>query len=88
MSQVENADTSSSNNKRPYRKGSPLSPSERQRALVARKKKTHKEIRVFVRNAEKSNLQRLCEAKGLTQSEMIECLIKMASDKLDGDVTE
>lgn len=88
MSQVGNADTSSSNNKRPYRKGHPLSPSERQRALVARKKETHKEIRVFVRNVEKSNLQRLCEIKGLTQSEMIEYLIKMASKKLDEDVTE
>ncbi|MGE9553668.1 replication regulatory protein RepA [Erwinia amylovora] len=88
MSHVENANSSSSDNKRPYRKGRPLSPSERQQALVARKKETHKEIRVFVRNAEKSNLQRLCEAKGLTQSEMIENLIRMASQQLDDDVTE
>ncbi|HBZ8475625.1 TPA: transcriptional regulator, partial [Klebsiella pneumoniae] len=46
MSQVVNGVTSSS--KRPYRKGNPVSAAERQQKAVARKKATHKEVRVFV----------------------------------------
>ncbi|EPJ8238805.1 TPA: RepB family protein, partial [Klebsiella pneumoniae] len=44
MSQVVNGVTSSS--KRPYRKGNPVSAAERQQKAVARKKATHKEVRV------------------------------------------
>ena len=79
MSQPGNAVTSSS--KRTYRKGNPLSASERQQQALARKKATHKEIRVFVKDALKNQLQLLCEKEGITQAEMIEKLIAMASAK-------
>ncbi|WP_421671671.1 replication regulatory protein RepA [Rahnella sp. EDr1-12] len=88
MSQSTNVASSSSKNKRPYRKGNPLSPSERQQALVARRKDTHKEIRVYVLSALKEDFQRLCEAEGLTQTEMLEVLIKAASSRLAENVTE
>ncbi|CAD5648038.1 replication regulatory protein RepA [Escherichia coli] len=81
MSQIENAVTSSSKVKRQYRKGNPLSASERQQQALARKKATHKEIRVFVKDVFKSQLQLLCEKEGITQAEMIEKLIAMASTK-------
>ena len=74
MSQVVNAVTSSS--KRPYRKGNPLSAAQRQQKAVARKKATHKEVRVFVRDSLKSQLQLMCENEGITQAEMIEKLIE------------
>lgn len=83
MSQTVDAVTSSSKTKRTYRKGNPMSPSERQQALVARKKETHKEIRVYIQNSLKNSFQRLCEAEGVTQSEMIETLIKTASQRID-----
>ncbi|PIJ48651.1 hypothetical protein BOM23_23905 [Erwinia sp. OLMDLW33] len=88
MSQSTHAVNSSTKTKRPYRKGSPLSPKERQQALIARRKETHKEIRVYVQNGLKNDLQRLCDAEGVTQSEMIETLIKAASVKLDKGVKE
>nr|ANC59738.1 replication regulatory protein repA2 [Klebsiella pneumoniae] len=81
MSQVGNAVTSSSKEKRQYRKGNPLSASERQQQALARKKATHKEIRVFVKDVLKNQLQLLCEKEGITQAEMIEKLIAMASAK-------
>ena len=81
MSQIENAVTSSSKVKRQYRKGNPLSASERQQQALARKKATHNEIRVFVKDVFKSQLQLLCEKEGITQAEMIEKLIAMASAK-------
>ncbi|MER1530443.1 replication protein, partial [Enterobacter hormaechei] len=46
MSQIENAVTSSSKEKRSYRKGKPMSASERQLAAIARKRETHKEVKV------------------------------------------
>ncbi|EFB6703405.1 replication regulatory protein RepA, partial [Escherichia coli] len=46
MSQTENAVTSST--KRAYRKGNPLTLAERQQASLARKRATHKELRVFI----------------------------------------
>lgn len=75
--QVENAVTSSSKAKRTYRKGNPLSAAERQQMALARKKATHKEIRVFVRDSLKSQLQLLCKKEGVSQAEMIEKLIEM-----------
>jgi len=80
MSQTENAATSSSKTKRPYRKGNPLSLSERQQASLARKRETHKELRVFLPNELKNLLQAMCEAEGITQAEMIERWIKKESD--------
>ena len=85
MSQAINAVTSSS--KLPYRKGKPLSAAERQQKAVARKKTTHKEVRVFVRDSLKNQLQIMCESEGITQAEMIERLIEMESAKLGIDVT-
>ena len=46
MSQVVNGVTSSS--KRPYRKGNPLSDADKQRSSVAKKRATHKEVKVFL----------------------------------------
>ncbi|EDR4731858.1 transcriptional regulator, partial [Salmonella enterica subsp. enterica serovar 4,[5],12:b:-] len=49
MSQTENAVTSSTRKKRQYRKGAPLSPSERKMLSVSRKRETHKPVNVFIR---------------------------------------
>ncbi|RRF57450.1 replication regulatory protein RepA [Klebsiella pneumoniae] len=84
MSQVVNGVTSSS--KRPYRKGNPVSAAERQQKAVARKKR-HKEVRVFVRDKLKNQLQIMCENEGITQAAMIERLIERESAKLGIDVT-
>lgn len=48
MSQTENAVTSSLSQKRFVRRGKPMTDSEKQMAAVARKRLTHKEIKVFV----------------------------------------
>ncbi|EOI7436098.1 replication regulatory protein RepA [Yersinia enterocolitica] len=76
MSQTENAATSSSKPKRPYRKGNPMSASEKQLAAVARKRLTHKEVKVFIRNPLKDKMVALCEREGLTQAQFIEALIE------------
>lgn len=73
--------------KRAYRKGNPLSASERQQAAVARKKATHKEVRVFVRDSLKDSLQSMCENLGLTQAEMIERWIEMEESRQNKKVT-
>lgn len=72
MSQIENAVTSSTKTKRQYRKGNPLSATERQQATIARKRSTHKEVKIFVRNTLKNRLVEMCEADGVTQAEMVE----------------
>lgn len=79
MSQVVNTETSSTRTKRPYRKGNPLSLVERQKALVSRRKETHKEIKVYVPEALKEQLQSMCKAEGLTQAEIISRLIEGAN---------
>lgn len=76
MSQTENAATSSSKPKRPYRKGKPMSASERQLAAIARKRETHKEVKVFVKNPLKDWMVEICEAEGLTQAQFIERLLE------------
>jgi len=78
MSQTVNAVTSSTGAKRPYRKGKPLSAAEKQQAAVARKKLTHTELKVFVRNPIKDRLLVECEKEGLTQAEYIERLLQKA----------
>ena len=75
MSQVVSAVTSSTKAKRSYRKGSPRSAVERQQSHLARKKETHKEMRVYVTSEIKDEFRLMCETKGVTQSEMIEKLI-------------
>jgi ribosomal protein RSM22 (predicted rRNA methylase) len=76
MSQIDNAVTSSSKDKRVYRKGSPMSASEKQMAAVARKRVTHKEIKVFVRNPLKDILIDLCSRDGITQAQLVEKLLE------------
>lgn len=76
MPQTENAVPSSSKMKRPYRKGNPLSNTEKQRASIARKRVTHKEVKVFIEPQLKELLINMCEQDGLTQAEIIERLIE------------
>lgn len=76
MPQSVNIETSSSKPKRPYRKGNPMSASEKQLAAVARKRLTHKEVKVFIRNPLKDRMIALCEREGLTQAQFIEVLIE------------
>jgi ABC-type glutathione transport system ATPase component len=76
MSQSINTDTSSSKMKRPYRKGHALSDAEKQRISIARKRATHKEIKVFIEPQLKSFLMSMCSQDGLTQAEVIARLIE------------
>jgi hypothetical protein len=88
MSQFDSSVTPSSKEKRQYRKGNPLSPSERQQSHVAKLKETHKEIRVFVEKSLKTELELLCTNEGLTQSAMIEKLIQDAVLARRNNVTD
>ncbi|MCK2182138.1 replication regulatory protein RepA [Hafnia paralvei] len=81
MSQTENAATSSSKTKRPYRKGNPMSATERQLAAVARKRETHKELKVFVKNHLKDQVIAICEQDGVTQAQFIEALLEREISK-------
>ncbi len=73
MSQVVNGVTSSS--KRPYRKGNPLSAADKQRSSVAKKRATHKEVKVFLEPQLKEILMKMCHDDGLTQAEVLSRLI-------------
>jgi hypothetical protein len=75
MSQVVNGVTSSS--KRPYRKGNPLSAADKQRSSVAKKRATHKEVKVFLEPQLKEILMKMChhDDDGLTQAEVLSRLI-------------
>ncbi|OAH32789.1 replication regulatory protein RepA [Serratia marcescens] len=81
MSQAVNAVTPSSKTKRQYRKGNAMTASEKQLASIARKRATHKEINVFVRNPLKEQLIELCSDEGLTQGQMIEMLIEREANR-------
>jgi hypothetical protein len=81
MPQAVNAVTSSSKTKRSYRKGNPMSATERQLAAIARKRETHKEVNVFIKNPMKDELLQLCEEEGLTQGQMIEKLIEIETGR-------
>ena len=74
MSQVVNGVTSSS--KRPYRKGNPLSDADKQRSSVAKKRATHKEVKVFLEPQFKDILMKMCHDDGLTQAEVLSRLIQ------------
>lgn len=82
MSQTENAVTSSLKEKRLVRRGRPMSDSEKQMAAVARKRLTHKEIKVFVSNPLKDLMVEVCEREGLTQAQFIEKLLRTELQKL------
>ncbi|MFQ6247261.1 replication regulatory protein RepA [Yersinia enterocolitica] len=81
MSQAVNTETSSSKPKRPYRKGQPLSVSERKLRSVSRKRDTHKAITVFIQNKQKDKLDMFCAEYGLTQAEVIELLIEREEER-------
>ncbi|KAB8312640.1 replication regulatory protein RepA [Erwinia endophytica] len=74
MSQIGNA-VSSSKEKREYRRGHPLSASERQQSFMARKRATHKEIKILVPSELKSKFQKMCAESGLSQAELFSRLI-------------
>ncbi|AUV04992.1 TPA: replication regulatory protein RepA [Klebsiella pneumoniae subsp. pneumoniae] len=76
MSQPENAVPSSSKDIPSRRKGSRMSDSEKQMAAVARKRITHKEIKVFVRNPLKDMMIDVCDQEGITQAQFVEKLIE------------
>ncbi|UAN65766.1 replication regulatory protein RepA [Serratia sp. JSRIV006] len=76
MSPQVNAVSSSTKTKRIYRKGNPMTATEKQLASVARKRVTHKEVKVFVRNPLKDRMIKVCEEDGLTQAQFIERLIE------------
>ncbi len=76
MSQIENVATSAPQVKRTYRKGKPLSASEKQLAAVARKRVTHKEVKAYVRSDLKVSFLAICEDEGVTQGQMLERLIE------------
>lgn len=83
MSQSDEAATPSTKPTRSYRKGNPLSDAEKQQASMARKKKTHKELKIFVRIPIKDRLKVECEKEGVTQAEYIERLLQQAFDEKD-----
>ncbi|ASD99208.1 TPA: replication regulatory protein RepA [Salmonella enterica subsp. enterica serovar Muenchen] len=76
MSQPGNAVTSSSNEMHSHRKRKPMSASEKQMAAVARKRISHKEIKVFVRNPLKDIMIELCSREGITQAQFVEKLLE------------
>jgi hypothetical protein len=76
MSQAVNAVTSSLKTKRIYRKGNPLSDAEKQRAAIARKRTTLKEVKVFIEPQLKEYLMSMCDQDGLTQAEILTRLIE------------
>lgn len=76
MPQSGNTATSSSKAIRQQRKSRPMSDSEKQMAAVARKRVTHKEIKVFVRNPLKDLMIELCSRDGITQAQFVEKLIE------------
>jgi len=85
MSQTENAVSSSARTKRPYRKGNAMTASEKQMAAVARKRETHKEVKVFVRNPLKDRMLEICEEEGITQGLFIERLLERELKQRDID---
>jgi hypothetical protein len=58
-----------------------MTASEKQLASIARKRATHKEINVFVRNPLKEQLIEFCSDEGLTQGQMIEMLIECEANR-------
>ncbi|MGL9716931.1 replication regulatory protein RepA [Escherichia coli] len=83
MSQTENAVTSSLSQKRFVRRGKPMTDSEQPLAAVARKRLTHKEIKVFVKNPLKDLMVEYCEREGITQAQFVEKIIKDELQRLD-----
>lgn len=76
MSHTVTAESSSAKPKRLYRKGNPMTATEKQLAAVARKRVTHKEVKVFVRNPLKDLMVQICSEGEMTQAQYIESLIE------------
>ena len=76
MSQTTEAVTSSLRTKRAYRKGNPLSNTEKQRVSITRKRATHKEVKVFIDPRLKELLMSMCQQDGITQARIIEKFIE------------
>lgn len=53
-----------------------MSASERQLASIARKRETHKEVKVFIKNPLKDLMITVCEEEGITQAQFIENLLE------------
>ena len=83
MSQTENAVTSSLSQKRFVRRGKPMTDSEKQMAAVARKRLTHKEIKVFVKNPLKDLMVEYCERERITQAQYDQINNKDQLQRLD-----
>ncbi len=81
MSQAGNAATSSSKEKRQYRKGSPVPARERQQASLARRSSTHKAFHAVIRTSLKKKLAQFAEEEGITQAQMIEKLIELEASR-------
>lgn len=81
MSQIENAETSSSKETRQYRKGSPVPSRERQKASLARRRSTHKAFHAVILSALKDKLVSLAEEDGITQAQMLEKLIELEVER-------
>lgn len=60
-----------------------MTDSEKQMAAVARKRLTHKEIKVFVKNPLKDLMVEYCEREGIPQAQFIEKIIKDELQRLD-----
>lgn len=60
-----------------------MTDSEKQMAAVARKRLTHKEIKVFVKNPLKDLMVEYCEREGITQTQFVEKIIKDELQRLD-----
>lgn len=85
MSQPGNAVTSSSNEKRQYRKGSPVPARERQQASLARRSSTHKAFHAVILSSLKEKLAQFAEEEGITRAQMIEKLIELEAERRDSE---
>lgn len=81
MPQPEDVVSSSKNSKRSQRKSHPMSGSERQQNFVARRRETHKEIKILVPNELKTKFLEMCASSGLSQAELFSKLIQDAESK-------
>lgn len=76
MPGADSTETSSLKTKRLYRKGNPLSAADKQRISLARKRASHKEVKVFIEPVFKELLMKMCDLDGVTQAEILEKLIE------------
>ncbi|EBF1564413.1 replication regulatory protein RepA [Salmonella enterica] len=85
MSQPGNAVTSSSKEKRQYRKGSPVPARERQQASLARRSSMHKAFHAVILSSLKEKLAQFAEEEGIPRAQMIEKLIELEAERRDSE---